>query len=283
MDASEDEPDRYGEAMLARIDAELIDAFERDGAVVLRGVFDDWIESLAAGVAANEASPSEYFAENVPAGEPGRFWDDYVNWQRIPEFERFARESEAAPIAAALMGSRTVQLFHDHVLVKEPGTSTPTPWHSDRPYYFVDGRQTVSFWIPLDPVDERTTLRLIAGSHRWEKDVLPVRWLKGDDFYPHVDEYLPVPDPDAEPGRFRVLEWSLEPGDAVAFHFGVCHGARGNQGSSRRRAFSLRLLGDDARFVSRPGRTSPPFPDHGMSDGDRLRDDWFPTVLGAGR
>ena len=43
----------------------------------------------------------------------------------------------------------------------------------------------------------------------------------------------------------------------------------------------LRLVGDDARYVTRPGRTSPPFPEHGMTDGDRLRDDWFPTLVGG--
>lgn len=263
------------------VDADLIDAFDRDGAIVLRGVFTDWIDALRSGVAVNEAAPGPSFAENVPPGGSGRFWDDYVNWTRIPEFERFARESDAARLAGELMASESVQLFHDHVLVKEPGTATATPWHSDRPYYFVDGRQTLSFWIPLDPVDETTTLRLIAGSHRWEKDVLPVRWLDGDDFYPDADDYLPVPDPDAEPDRFRILEWALEPGDAVAFHYGVVHGARGNPGAARRRAFSLRLVGDDARFVSRPGPTSPPFPDHGMVDGDRLREDWFPTLVGV--
>ena len=76
----------------------------------------------------------------------------------------------------------------------------------------------------------------------------------------------------------KVLEWAMEPGDAVAFNFGVLHGARGNDLPSRRRAFSLRLVGDDARYVERQGRTSPPFPDHGMQEGQRLREDWFPII-----
>lgn len=263
------------------VDASTIAAFGSDGAVCLRGVFSDWVDTLAEGVAANENEPGPYFAENVPAGQRGRFWDDYCNWERISQFERFAFESAAADLGAALMQTDTVQLFHDHVLVKEPETATATPWHADRPYYFVDGRQTISFWVPLDPVPLETTLRIIAGSHRWEKDVLPVRWLAGDDFYPSVDEYLPVPDPDADPDRFEVLEWALEPGDAIAFDFGACHGARGNPGADRRRAFSLRLVGGDARYASRPGPTSPPFPGHGMTDGDRLRPDWFPYLVGA--
>ncbi|MGB0844081.1 MAG: phytanoyl-CoA dioxygenase, partial [Alphaproteobacteria bacterium] len=30
----------------------------------------------------------------------------------------------------------------------------------------------------------------------------------------------------------------------------------------------------------RPGKTSPPFPGHDMTAGDRLREDWFPTIYG---
>ena len=109
--------------------------------------------------------------------------------------------------------------------------------------------------------------------------MLPVRWLAGDDFSPDVNEYLPVPDPDAEPGKFEVLEWALEPGDAVAFHYRTVHGARGTAiGDSARRAFSVRFVGDDARYITRPGPTSPPFPGHEMSDGERLRADWFPVL-----
>ena len=75
----------------------------------------------------------------------------------------------------------------------------------------------------------------------------------------------------------------MVPGDAVAFDFRVLHGARGNDSPIRRRAFSLRLVGDDARFVTRPGRTSPPFPGHDMVAGDRLRDDWFPILMDRSR
>ena len=37
------------------VDAAVVNAFERDGAVCLRGVFRDWVDLLRAGVAANEA------------------------------------------------------------------------------------------------------------------------------------------------------------------------------------------------------------------------------------
>jgi len=233
-------------------------------------------QQLRAGVARNMAEPGPYAAENLKEGEGGRFFDDYCNWTRIDEFADVIHASPAAEVAADLMQSKRVQMFHDHVLVKEPGTSKPTPWHSDGPYYFVEGRQNVSFWSPLDPVTD-ASLRCVAGSHDWPKPVVPTRWLSETNFYPDDDTYMPVPDPDAE--GMDIREWEMEPGDAVAFNYGILHGARGNEAGSRRRAFSLRLLGDDARYVERPGPTSPPFPGHDMVAGQVLREDWFPVLF----
>jgi len=254
-----------------------IEDYRRDGAVLIPGLFKDWVDTLRDGIARNISEPGPYAAENLKEGEAGRFFDDYCNWQRIPEFGEVIEKSKAAETAAALMHSKRVQVFHDHVLVKEPGTSKPTPWHQDAPYYFIEGEQTVSFWVPVDPVAE-ASLRLIAGSHKWPKPVLPTKWLDEANFYPNEDDYIAVPNPDGEPDKYRVLEWPMQPGDAVAFHYKTLHGARGNLSDSRRRAFSLRLVGDDARFITRPGKTSPPFPGHGMTDGDRLREDWFPLI-----
>lgn len=257
---------------------EMIAAFDRDGVVLVKGLFAPWVDQLRAGVERNMSDPGPYAAENLKPGEDGRFFDDYCNWTRIPEFERIVRAPEVTAAAAALMQSDTVQMFHDHVLVKEPGTTKATPWHQDAPYYFVEGRQTLSFWTPLDPVRE-ASLRCVAGSHRWPKMVLPIRWLSEQSFYADANQFMPVPDPDAE--GMRVLEWEMEPGDAVAFNYRTLHGARGNETRSRRRAFSLRFVGDDARYVERPGRTSPPYPGHGMRAGERLRADWFPYLQGG--
>lgn len=252
-----------------------IDTYQNDGVVLIRGLFADHVEALRAGVARNMETPGPFASNNEKAGESGRFFDDYCNWQRIPEFQDVIATSQAAEVAAKLMRSDSVQMFHDHVLVKEPGTSMATPWHTDGPYYFVEGSQTISFWSPLDPVKD-ATLRMVAGSHKWKKPVLPTRWVSEESFFPNEDDYMPIPDPDAE--GMRVLEWEMEPGDAVAFNYHILHGARGNTATSRRRAFSLRLLGDDARYVERPGPTSPPFPGHEMQEGQKLREDWFPML-----
>ena len=254
---------------------EHIKSFQDDGVVLIKGLFADFVELIQRGIDYNIQNPGRYAAENIKDGEGGRFFDDYCNWNRISQFQEVIKNSKVAEVAAGLMKSKTVQVFHDHVLVKEPGTSKPTPWHQDSPYYFVEGSQTVSFWSPVDAVTD-ATLRCVAGSHKWSKPVLPTRWLNEDKFYKDTVKYMPVPDPDAE--GMKVLEWDMDPGDAVAFHYRILHGARGNETKKRRRAFSLRLVGDDARYVERPGPTSPPFPGHNMKPGDRLREDWFPII-----
>ena len=257
------------------VDQEMVDAYQIDGVVLIKGLFSDWVDVIRTGIEQNMTYPGPYASENLKEGEAGRFFDDYCNWTRIKEFEDVIRNSEAGMVAADLMASESVQVFHDHVLVKEPGTTLQTPWHQDAPYYFVEGEQTVSFWCPVDPVKE-ASLRFVAGSHLWKKPVLPIRWVSQADFFPDENIYMPIPDPDAE--NMPILEWEMEPGDAVAFHYKTLHGARGNHSHFRRRAFSLRLIGDDARYVSRPGKTSPPFPGHDMRDHQKLREDWFPVI-----
>ncbi len=257
-----------------------IAAYARDGAVHIPGLFTDWVDQIQDAIAENMNAPGPYAAENVTDGESGRFFDDYCNWQRIPALQEIVENSPCAEAAGRIMNSGTAQFFHDHILVKEPGTSKVTPWHQDAPYYFVEGRQNVSFWIPVDPVED-ASLRLIKGSHLWEKMVLPVKWLDNGDFYAGADDYLPVPDPDRQPDKYQVLEWKMKPGDAVLFDFRTLHGARANMTERRRRALSLRWVGDDARYVERPGRTSPPYPGHEMTSGQRLREDWFPVLWRA--
>ena len=102
------------------VPAETIAAFERDGAVALKGYFADWVGVLRAGIARNLAEPTAD-VRIVPGKDgAGRFFGDYCNWDRIPEYKDFIFNSQAAEIGRELMGTKTVRLFHEHVLVKEP-------------------------------------------------------------------------------------------------------------------------------------------------------------------
>lgn len=237
--------------------------FVRDGAVCVRGVVG--AEHLALAEAAIDANLADLSprAKRASADVDGAFVEDFCNWQRLPPMERFIRESGVAAVAAELMGSTTVRLYHDHVLVKEPGTRQRTPWHQDQPYYNVDGRQNVSMWLPVDPVPRSSTLEFVAGSHRGE-------WYTPRSFLDDRATWFPegtladLPDIDGRPDDFTILGWELEPGDAVFFHMLTLHAAGGVDGPHRRRVLSVRFLGDDIVHAPRRWATSPEFP--GLTD-----------------
>ncbi|MEQ9643776.1 MAG: phytanoyl-CoA dioxygenase family protein [Alphaproteobacteria bacterium] len=263
------------------IEDDTVAAFRRDGAVCLRGVFGlDWIEALRQAVDANRAAPGPMARYNTPAGQPGEFFVDFQLWQRHDACRRFVTDSPAAEIAARMLGAKTISFYHDHLLVKEPGTRERTPWHHDQPYYPVEGEQVGSIWLPLDPVAESTCVEYIAGSHRWGRWFAPQYFNRGNTSLEAEDpRFEPIPDFDAERGAHRLLRWSLEPGDCIFFHALAVHGAPGNQAADRRRrAYATRWLGEDARYASRPGRISPPLEGHGLRPGDEMTCAMFPRV-----
>jgi ectoine hydroxylase-related dioxygenase (phytanoyl-CoA dioxygenase family) len=237
-----------------------IDAFQKDGAVCLRQVLNpEHVELLRAGIDANLAHPSPRAKVASRADDPGHFVEDFCSWQENEHYRRFIFESPLPQIAAALMGSGTARLYHDHMLTKEPGTRQRTPWHQDQPYYNISGRQNVSFWIPVDPVSRAATLELVAGSHLGP-------WLMPRTFMDEEAQWFPegelaeLPDIDAERERHRILGWAMEPADVVCFHMLTLHAAGGVDGERRRRVFSLRFLGDDIVHAPRAWKTSPDFP-----------------------
>jgi ectoine hydroxylase-related dioxygenase (phytanoyl-CoA dioxygenase family) len=238
--------------------------YRRDGAICLRGVLDAAsIDLLRTGIDANLKAPSPRAKVASADGDPGLFVEDFCNWQENDAYRRFIFESGLGEAAAKLTGSRTIRLYHDHMLTKEAGTRQRTPWHQDQPYYNIDGAMNVSFWIPVDPVSRASTLEFVAGSHRGP-------WLMPRTFRDNQAKWFPegsladLPDIEADRNVHRILGWDLEPGDVVAFHMLTLHGSGGVEQGTRRRVFSLRCLGDDIVHAPRRWATSPEFP--GLAD-----------------
>lgn len=253
-----------------------IDAFDRDGVVLLKGIFADFVEDARTAIEENKSNPSWRERTYRPDDGKSPFFQDYIVWDQFDGYRRLVRDSAMAEIAATLMKSRTARIFHDHVLVKEPGNSTVTPWHQDAPYYLVEAKKTVSFWVPLDPVPRDRTIEYVAGSHKWGKAFRPQRF-DGTALFENDDSEA-VPDVEAMRDDLTVLGWAVDPGDAVAFNFRTLHGAPANASPTRRRVISFRWVGDDARFAARPGPTSPAFPDIAYEDGAPFDAPEFPVI-----
>jgi ectoine hydroxylase-related dioxygenase (phytanoyl-CoA dioxygenase family) len=265
------------------IDALTIEEFQRDGATCIRGLFrPEEVAILRAGIDENLAHLSPRAKVASGADDPGRFVEDFCNWEDNAHYRRFIFDSALPETAGRLMQSRSARLYHDHMLTKEPGTRQHTPWHQDQPYYNVEGRQNVSFWIPVDPVDRESTLELVAGSHRGP-------WLMPRSFMDAQAKWFPegtladLPNIEADRDAFNILGWEVQPGDAVCFHMLTLHAAGGVTGPHRRRVFSVRFLGDDMRHAPRRWRTSPEFPGLGaqLPAGSPMIHRLFPEVWRA--
>ena len=259
---------------------ELAQAFARDGAVCVRGLLNaEEVALLREGIDANIAAPSPRAKVASRPDDPGFFIEDFCCWQENGAYRRVIFDSPLAAAAGLLMASRQVRLYHDHMLTKEPGTRQRTPWHQDQPYYNIEGRQNVSFWIPVDPVRRHSTLEFVAGSHNGP-------WLMPRSFMDHQAKWFPegslqdLPDIEAARERFPIIGWPVEPGDVIAFHMLSLHASAGVDGDTRRRVFSVRMLGDDVTHAPRPWVTSPPFP--GLADrlpaGAAMDDALFPVL-----
>ena len=265
------------------VDEAAVDAYAKDGAICLRGLLDEAeIATLRAGIDANLARPSPRAKVASAGDDPGLFIEDFCCWSENEHYRRFIHDSPLAAVAARLTGSRTVRLYHDHMLTKEAGTRQRTPWHQDQPYYNIEGRQNVSFWIPVDPVSRAATLEFVAGSHLGP-------WLMPRSFMTAEAKWFPegtlqdLPDIEADRALHRVLGWEIAPGDVIAFHMLALHASAGVEPGRRRRVFSLRLVGDDVTHAPRRWLTSPAFPGLAaeLPAGARLEHRLFPLLWPA--
>jgi len=87
-------------------------------------------------------------------------------WTKSDVVKEFAFSRRLARIAAELMGTRGVRMYHDQALYKE-GRGGFTPWHADQYYWPLASTHTVTVWIPLQATPlELGPLAFAPGSHR---------------------------------------------------------------------------------------------------------------------
>lgn len=217
------------------ISSQDLEAFELDGVICLRGMFDNaWVERMRVAVDRDMANPS-LLSKDVTKG--GRFYTDLFMWTRDADFRDFVFESPASAIAAQVLKSEKVNLLYDNLFVKEPFADIPTPWHNDQPYWPIQGWQGCTIWVALDAVTKESgSLEYIKGSHRWRKGLLDT----------DVSKELV----DREHHEF--LSGDMEPGDCLVHHMLTIHSSPGNTSSRRRRGVITHWVGDDVTYDFRP-------------------------------
>jgi len=228
-----------------------IRTYETDGIVLLKGLFDaHWVDHLRQAIEADMAEPSAMW-KDINRGGSGTFFGDTFVWVHQPRFRTFLHQSPAAEIAAAIMRSAKINLFFDQILVKEPGTSAPTIWHHDQPFWPVSGSLVCTLWLALDPVTaESGAVEYVKGSHRWGKRFKAESFDKNEDY---GEDLPPVPDIEAMRDDLEFAQFDMAPGDCTLHHGLTVHWAPGNSTTQvRRRAYVSRWAGDNAAYDPRP-------------------------------
>jgi ectoine hydroxylase-related dioxygenase (phytanoyl-CoA dioxygenase family) len=161
-------------------------------------------------------------------------------WTRNQNVRELAFSKRLARIATELMGTRGVRMWHDQALYKEPAGGF-TPWHVDQHYWPMSSPNSITSWIPLQPVPiEMGPLCFGRGSHR--KRV-------GRDLEISAESEQQIRDA----VRKEKIDEVQEPfalGD-VSFHLGwTLHRAGPNQTNGPRRVFTIIYMDIDMRLAT---------------------------------
>lgn len=204
-----------------------IEAFHRDGLLVVRGVLDgEEVDELRAAVDATTrrgiAHDGEgHWYEEID-GEERYFRTDGI-FDDDPVYRRFALRPDLLTIVGQLIGHPFLPI-NDTIVVKLPHSGVPIPWHQDPPYAGETPRST-TFGVPNFDIDiyldETTTangcLYGIAGHHL----------VGAVDFGGRSEDEL------FELSAARPIE--MAPGDVLVHCMSAPHGSRGNDSAAIRR------------------------------------------------
>ncbi len=227
---------------------EQISAFQQNGHALLKAVCSP--EEIAAYRPILNQAAERFNTETRPLEERDTYGKAFLQimnlWEQDSAVRRFTLARRFAKIAAALLGTDGVRLYHDQALFKEPGGG-PTPWHQDQSYWPLDTRKTVTMWMPLVPIlPEIGSMTFASGSHA-HGDLRPVR----DDAPISDDSERDFNDLVADRGFPKVHYGAMQAGDAT-FHTGwTLHCAPGNPTSTMREVMTI-IYFADGTHVTKP-------------------------------
>jgi ectoine hydroxylase-related dioxygenase (phytanoyl-CoA dioxygenase family) len=216
---------------------ESIDFFQKNRFIKLKNVFD--AETLAFYSEFISEKVAELNKNDKPLDQRDTYGKAFLQifnlWRQDEYIKDFVFSKRLGKIAADLMQTEGVRMYHDQALYKEGGGGI-TPWHADQYYWPLSTDKTITAWIPLQAVPfEMGPLEFSAGSHV----IVEGRELAiGDDSEVIIQKKLRVTD----------FKHVIEPFDLgeVSFHSGwVFHRAGANTTQSMRKVMTVIYMDKD--------------------------------------
>jgi len=159
-------------------------------------------------------------------------------WRENEGAKELVFSKRLAKIAADLMQTEGVRLYHDQALYKESGGGI-TPWHADQYYWPLQTDKTVTAWIPLQQTPlEMGPLEFSAASHQ----IVEGRELAiGDESETIMQQRLKVTD-------FKHVVEPFDLGE-VSFHSGwIFHRAGANTTNEMRKVMTIIYMDRDMKL-----------------------------------
>ncbi|MSR66705.1 MAG: phytanoyl-CoA dioxygenase family protein [Pedosphaera sp.] len=212
------------------ITSEQVAEFQRDGYLIIRGLFD----AEEAGILRAAARADQAFqqhAHGIEDGEGGKA--HLVLWNKAGEdlWGSIARCERVVNAMERLLGGE-VYHYHSKMSIKEPRTGGAWAWHQDYGYWYQNGclfPDMGSAFIAVDPnTRENGCLQVLKGSHKM-----------GRIEHGRFGEQTGA-DPERVAAAGNVMETvhvELAPGDTLFFHSNTLH--RSDQNKSEHPRWSL--------------------------------------------
>ncbi|MCH2172423.1 phytanoyl-CoA dioxygenase family protein [Myxococcota bacterium] len=231
------------------VDANTVEAFDRDGFVVVEGLLAR-DELVRYGNAVDRAVARRSQGDGRTLAEKSLYEQSFIQCMRLWEDDADVRPLTFHPrigaTAAALLGVDVVRLWQDQALYKESG-GRETDAHQDLPFWPIREPHLVSAWIPFDgSIRAAGATGYVPGSHRTGLSrFVDITHLL------HPEPYDILSDP-AIAGVDPV--WVEAPAGSVVFHHALTvHLAGPNLTDRTRRVFTIVYLADGCvRSNSRP-------------------------------
>jgi len=254
---------------------EQIAQYQRDGAILLKGVLTDQErELLALGIEESRSKPGKRSTSATnPEGEGETYMSTFPS-QECASLQKLLALGRIPEIAARMMQVTSAQLILDQIFYKEKGKIIATPWHQDTPYMRVRGDDMVRVWVTADYSPKEFTLQIVRGSHRWNVVFNPRLGKNGDNalkqqgqgkmlqFNTDLAIGPPVPEIEKYRDSFDILTWDVEPGDALVFNGNMLHAAGGaDYYGHQRRAYTSMWGGPNLHYFLPPDNSIPTLAD----------------------
>jgi len=161
-------------------------------------------------------------------------------WRDHGGMAKYCLHPRFAEMARLLTGAAGIRLFHDHLLWKMPGDSSPTPWHQDTVKWPMNETGALSIWIALDDVDERNGCMMFVPKSFAAGKLKNISLTEPADIFEYVK--------DTGLAEQRPVVVPLKAGSCT-FHDGLTfHYAFANQTERPRRALAIIYMKDGTTY-----------------------------------